>query len=37
MRLMHALASQLNGRLEFHEAHPGTEVRLVVEDVHARD
>ena len=31
MRLMHALASQLDGRIEFHDADPGTEVRLVVE------
>jgi len=37
MRLMHALASQLNGRLEFNDVHPGTEVRLVVEDVNVRN
>ena len=36
-RLMQALASQLNGRVEFHDADPGTEVRLVVEDLDVRD
>jgi two-component sensor histidine kinase len=37
MRLMHALASQLDGRVEFHDADPGTEVRLVVENLHVRN
>jgi PAS domain S-box-containing protein len=37
MRLMHALASQLDGRVEFHDANPGTEVRLVVEKPDVRD
>jgi two-component sensor histidine kinase len=32
MRLIHALASQLEGRVEFLDLHPGTEMRLVVED-----
>jgi len=36
VRLMHALASQLAGRVEFHDANPGTEVRLVVEDIDVR-
>ena len=37
VRLMHALASQLDGRVEFHDANPGTEVRLVVEKPDVRD
>jgi PAS domain S-box-containing protein len=36
MRLMHALASQLGGRLEFHAAHPGTEVVLATKDADVR-
>jgi PAS domain S-box-containing protein len=36
MLLIHALASQLGGRVEFNDAHPGTEMRLVVEDAHVR-
>jgi two-component sensor histidine kinase len=34
MRLIHALAGQLGGRIEFLDATPGTEVRLVVEASH---
>jgi PAS domain S-box-containing protein len=35
MLLMTLLATQLRGRIEFHAAHPGTEVRLVVGESHA--
>jgi two-component sensor histidine kinase len=37
MLMMQALAKQLRGRIEFDDAHPGTEVTLIVEDMHAGD